>query len=46
MTIEIVICQEVVRKRRAELALKNRKPVVLDTLPEPEPDTFDLGEIE
>lgn len=42
---EIEIGQDAVRKRRAELA-KNRKPIVIPELPEPEPNSFDLGDLD
>jgi hypothetical protein len=45
--VELIIelGREYVAKRRAELAAR-RKPVVIDTLPEVEPNTFDLGDID
>jgi len=43
--IEIVIGEKIVRERRAQLALRKRKPIVLEELEEPEAGEVFLGEI-
>jgi hypothetical protein len=43
--VEIALGQKVVRKRRSELALLKRKPIVLEELEELPAGKCDLGEI-
>ncbi|MGC1965362.1 MAG: hypothetical protein WA673_02815 [Candidatus Acidiferrales bacterium] len=44
---EVVIGQQWVRKRRAELALRQQNQrLVIDTLPEPEPGEVNLGDLD
>jgi len=43
--VEIVLWQKVVRERRAQLALRNRKPFVLKELEKPEAGEVFLGAI-